>query len=284
MTRGIPTPDALKQQVRHLWEVEKLRPQQIADRLGITIGQVNGLSTRLHLHYDGVQRPLKPGSRHDVAAISRFRKAAVEHPGDYGVLKKGRNQRKLGERVLKGPWKGLPIYSLTLEERATCPRYCGQWLTCYGNQMGRAVRYRHGAQLEAAILLDLLGLDRRHPGGFVVRLHILGDFYSVGYVDFWRICLDDFPGLRVFGYTARRPSEPIGHEIAKLRDERWDRFAIRTSHFPSGPRTWVIEKPEDAPADAIICPAQTGGASHCGACALCWAPAAKHRPIAFLQH
>ena len=280
MTRGIKTPDHIKEGVLARWGF--MGPQEIADDMGITLGQVNVLATRHHLHFDGVRRPLKPGDPAAVNSYSRFRKAKLEHPGERGVLKPGAYQRKLGAKVLKGAWKGMPIFSLTLEERATCPRTCKQWLDCYGNQMGRAVRYRHGAPLESAILLDLFQLDRQHPGGFVVRLHILGDFYSPQYVDFWRHCLEDFPGLHVFGYTARLPADPIGAAVTSLRDARWDRFAIRTSGGKTGPRTLVVKR--KAPAGAIICPAQTGGTTHCGACALCWATAARHRPIAFKQH
>lgn len=282
MTRGIKTPDHIKEGVKARWGA--MTPEEIAADMGLTIGQVNGLSTRLHLHYDGVRRPMTPGDPAAVKGYSRFRKASVEHPGDRGVLKPGAYQRKLGAKVLKGAWKGMPIYSLTLEERATCPRACKQWLDCYGNQMGRAVRYRHGAALESAILLDLFQLDRQHPRGFVVRLHILGDFYSPQYVDFWRYCLEDFPGLHVFGYTARQGADEIARRVEVLRNLNWDRFAIRTSGANYGPRTRVIQKASAARPGDIICPAQTGGTTHCGACALCWAPAARHRPIAFLAH
>ena len=37
--------------------------------------------------------------------------------------------------VTKGRWRGYPVFTLTLEERATCPSYCEQWDECYGNNM-----------------------------------------------------------------------------------------------------------------------------------------------------
>lgn len=36
------------------------------------------------------------------------------------LLVSGTNQRKIGRIVSKGRWKGFPLYTLTLEERATC--------------------------------------------------------------------------------------------------------------------------------------------------------------------
>src|SRR5690606_6120577 len=43
------------------------------------------------------------------------------------VLKSGHQSRKIGAFVAKGPRRGWPIYTLTLEERATCPRNCREW-------------------------------------------------------------------------------------------------------------------------------------------------------------
>ncbi len=55
--------------------------------------------------------------------------------GDTWALKSGGNNRKIGGVILKGHWKGFPIYGLTLEERATCPTSCHHWRSCYGNRM-----------------------------------------------------------------------------------------------------------------------------------------------------
>jgi hypothetical protein len=191
----------------------------------------------------------------------------------------------LGPFVRKGKWKGFPIFSLTLEERATCPRTCSQWLTCYGNNMGRSIRYEAGPVLEAQIWRELIALQKQEPQGFVVRLHILGDFYSVNYVRMWKRALQTFPALHVFGYTARnslpgrKNPDPIGVAIEDLRTRMWDRFAVRTSGAHTGPRTKVIADEKDK-GDAIVCPAQTRGRT-CATCALCWS---TRKPIAFLQH
>lgn len=56
-------------------------------------------------------------------------------------LVSGHNNPKLGKAILKGPRAGWPIYQLSLEERATCPRSCEQWSTCYGNAMHLARRH-----------------------------------------------------------------------------------------------------------------------------------------------
>lgn len=194
------------------------------------------------------------------------------------LLKSGANNRKIGGLVTKGPWSGMPIFTLTLEERATCPRSCLQWKSCYGNHMHMAQRIAHGPAMERRLKAELERLSRWHPQGFVVRLHVLGDFYSMAYCEFWAAMLWLYPELRIFGYTAHQPGTPIGDYLAALRDQSWDRFAIRTSGGPEGSvRALVGEAGEGQ----IACPAQTSKTESCGTCALCWG---TKRDIVFREH
>ncbi|HEV2080051.1 MAG TPA: hypothetical protein VGR19_09195, partial [Allosphingosinicella sp.] len=98
------------------------------------------------------------------------------------VLKTGHQSRKIGKIVDKGARRGWPIFTLTLEERATCPSTCKAWGFCYGNNMQAAERIVAGAELEERLWDELKALQAAHPGGYLVRLHVLGDFYSLQYV------------------------------------------------------------------------------------------------------
>lgn len=198
------------------------------------------------------------------------------------VLKSGHQSRKIGAFATKGPRKGWPIYTLTLEERNTCPRTCREWLTCYGNNMQAAERIEHGDELELALEAEVGALAQAHPGGFIVRLHVLGDFYSAAYVAFWRRMLAALPALNLFGFTAHDPASPIGRAVALLAaDFGWSRAAIRFSGAPHELRaSRVIGAGEDDDA-AILCPAQTGATDCCGTCTLCWQ---SDRSIAFRRH
>ncbi|RKQ70145.1 hypothetical protein [Oceanibaculum indicum] len=208
------------------------------------------------------------------------------------LLVSGANQRKLGDRVTAGPWKGMPIYALTLEERATCPVSCHHWHDCYGNSMPFARRHREGAALEARLMDEVTALSCAHPRGFVIRLHLLGDFYSLDYVRLWAALMKTHRALHVFGYTAWPVGTPIGNELFGMARRNWQRFAIRrsvTSDRAEGRTAVTITDPADLPAGAILCPAQKadgvpGALPCCGACGACWHPAARHRPIAFLLH
>lgn len=272
-----------------LWEQYGGRVHRIAREMGRTPGSIAGKSRILGLQFHGGRATVLKAGDKRLVGMATVHTHMVRRP-DGAVLKSGDNQRKLGPRITKGIWKGLPLYSLTLEERATCSDSCPLLAACYGNNMGRSIRYRHGEALEASLYRELTALQHRHPRGFVVRLHILGDFYEPRYVHFWAACLERFPALQVFGYTAWQPDTEIGSVIARIRDRYWDRFAIRTSGAKEGPRTMVIDphatcipmrQERDHP---IICPAQTGKTKNCGTCGLCWSAAAKDRPIAFLQH
>ena len=98
---------------------------------------------------------------------------------DQWCLKSGENSAKIGGLIVKGRWRGFPVYTLTLEERATCPRTCHHWRSCFGNGTHLADRIAAGANLEWRLEREVALLDIDHPRGFVVRLHVLGDFYSV---------------------------------------------------------------------------------------------------------
>jgi hypothetical protein len=113
----------------------------------------------------------------------------------------------------------------------------------------------------------------------MIRLHILGDFYSIGYVALWERALAAFPALHVFGFTARdREADPIGEAVERLAAADWSRFAIRFSGAAGRRRASRIGVGDP---DAITCPAQTGKTECCATCALCWQ---SDRSISFIAH
>lgn len=195
------------------------------------------------------------------------------------VLKTGHQSRKIGKTVAKGHRKGWPIFTLTLEERATCPRTCEAWAGCYGNNMQAAERITPGHALEVALIGELAALQRKHPAGFMVRLHVLGDFYSTEYVALWAAAIEACPALHVFGFTARLPGTEIGDALWQLAGNHWARFAVRFSGMRG--ETMASQLVPDEDPMAILCPAQTGATDCCATCALCWQ---SDRSIAFRRH
>ena len=197
------------------------------------------------------------------------------------LLQPAANNAKLGggrKAITKGKWRGMTMYQLTLEERATCPRSCEQWKVCYGNNMPFANRINHQSPAFFGELeQEVKELASKHSNGFVVRLHVLGDFYSVGYVRFWERMLKQHEQLRLFGYTHRDSSSAIGTAISALNTAgAWIRWSDA-----GGPMSANTDKTDGTEAEGIPCPEQTGKTESCMTCGLCWA---TPLPIRFMVH
>lgn len=242
-----------------------------------------------HTHLGG-SRPIKLANDHTAivnaeTAHPHLRRAPSENEN---ILKGGENSRKLGSVVNVGKWNGFPIFSLTLEERATCPNTCEVWNNCYGNGMSqqRAWRYKHGGELQRHLERELriLSLDAATSNGFVVRIHTLGDFYSVEYVEWWMEQFVINPPLHAWCYTAHEKDPPIGIALQKVVREFPGRFSLRWSNAGAVKDGTVVVDPKVVDLSTIsarICPAQTGAKADCGSCAFCWE---SNAPIVFLEH
>jgi len=155
---------------------------------------------------------------------------------------------------------------------------------CYGNHMPWAKRVDHTTddflpRLEQEIE-DLLAVRGR--AGILVRLHALGDFYSVDYVRFWRMLLMRHKRLAVYGYTARDVDSDIGWAIRGLAADFRERAMIRFSNAAWPLMATVpITRPEQCPPNAFVCPEQTGRTQACATCAACWG---TPKNVAFIAH
>lgn len=224
---------------------------------------------------------------------TRYKKSVVPVPSSppksgLFVLKESTTNKKLGSGgkvIQKGRYRGMPLYSLTLEERATCWGGCPNLSTCYGDNMPFAKRYQPGPALETALVQDLSSLSARHPDGFVIRLHVLGDFYSTDYVAFWQACLTRFPALRIFGYTHWPAQHPIGHALTHLVLTNADRVALRRSDGDRQtdflPVAMTVGRDAPAVPGTVLCPEQTGQTASCTTCGLCMN---GHTSVSFRDH
>jgi hypothetical protein len=201
------------------------------------------------------------------------------------LLVSGFNNRKIGARVAKGRLRGAGIFMLSLEERATCATDCEQRGVCYGNGMQLARRHRIG---DPEVFFERLeGELRTHIakyGMILVRLHVLGDFPSAAYVEFWSEMLASYDGLNIYGYTRWRDSDKIGAAIEAVKKAYPERFRIRWSGLDYDGASVIDRTPEAAIVpEGIVCPAQTDATACCATCALCWdAPSARN--IVFIKH
>lgn len=274
--------------------------QAIAEATGLKIAQVKNLLN----HVPGLKRTMMrhaPIHSHpsSVAPDNWNRPAVIEGRTQFPtrvipsadrkrLLISGVNNSKTGAMVTKGEWVKMPIYTLTLEERATCSSHCFMYAGCYGNSMHFAPRTKNDADLIPRLDRELHALATAHPNGFVVRLHILGDFFSPEYAWAWATWLAQLPELHVFGYTARSHEHDarIWAGIARMNIFK-DRCFIRVSSAKSKPGGatvigWLPDKPRVA--EGIVCPAQTSKTIGCASCGLCWASEARDETIVFIKH
>lgn len=230
--------------------------------------------------------PRLPTLEHAAAREGRtYFGKSVKDPGAMtNLLVSGHSNVKIGRDVRVGKFKGWWLYTLSLEERKTCPRACHHWQNCYGNSMPYAKRIDHTAPeflplLEANI--ERLLAVRNRPG-VIVRLHALGDFYSEAYVSFWLRMLTTHRNLIIFGYTAWLTDTRIGASVDRLVDLFPGRAMIRFSNGGYSSRSTVpITDAEACPPGAFVCPEQTGQFDACGKCGACWTTL---KNVAFMAH
>lgn len=223
---------------------------------------------------------LKPNNPALAQAVTIHPKR-VKSPLETTILKSVADNRKVGHGtnvVSKGRWAGYPMYQLSLQERATCTRSCRQWAACYGNNMTFAFRIDHThpeffPKLEAE--LQLLAKTYRH--GFVVRLHVLGDFYSQSYLNFWVQQTQAYKNLHIFGFTHHLRESEIGETVTEWnRDDRvWVRFSDQGGEMSAN------VGPEEDTTLGFQCPQQVDKTESCLTCAACWSTT---RPVRFLPH
>lgn len=230
------------------------------------------------------KQPLVLAEDHPAVVEGRplFRRSANEHKRHKArILVSGHNSRKIGKTVTKGALCSFPIYTLTLTERATCPRDCPLYLGCYGNRSPWSIRWPADAETENRIEAELADLQHTYPGGFLVRLHVLGDFYSTGYVARWHTWMLRFPALHVFGFTARH-GDDIADALVRMELVFGRRWVVRSSEGrqPGLPISRVVSDP--AATEGIHCPAQQHKTAACATCALCWS--APDKIILFTPH
>jgi len=240
---------------------------------------------------DRQQASLPPGHPAIIGATTLFPKSVVDAADTPRLLVSGHNSAKLGRVVLKGPWRGMPIFLLTLVERETCPATCGLWAECFGNAMPLARRHRYSPELVARLEEELRAKSIEHRRtGFVVRLHNLGDFPDAGYAKRWLHWMAQMPQIHAFGYTAHRASTEVGRIIntaGAMFPDRWAiRFSVPPDDDPQPRQATTIWRQAEGPnvPEGIVCPAQTHKTAACATCGLCWAPAAASKRIVFIGH
>jgi len=217
---------------------------------------------------------------------TRYQKSKKSLGGySHDILKKPSSAKLggAGRYVKKGKLKGAEVYTLTLTERETCPSSCGHWDDCYGNNMPFAHRLEHGPELESRLMVEVA--DKCYKAmakgrKVLVRLHVLGDFYSAHYVHVWHSLMSQFSNLNVWGYTHVTANDNYDtyNALHRMRIEHGDRWAVRWSDTGGA----FSANSEELNYKGIVCPEQEGKTQACTTCSLCWD--APDKNIIFKTH
>ena len=166
--------------------------------------------------------------------------------------------------------------SLSLPPLKTCPgktEFCSR--LCYGLN-GRFTHPRmreiYQSNLEASKQADFVErivskILKTNAEAF--RLHVVGDFYSVEYVEKWLEIADRLPDVKFFGSTRSWRVPGLRDTVKRFRDlaNVYLRASIDPTH-PDKPscswRVWSIE------GEGEPCPHDYGLAENCVSCKKCW--------------
>ena len=219
-----------------------------------------------------ILRPNNPALAQAVTIHPRMRRS----PTETTILKSVSDNKKMGKGgnvISKGKWAGMPMFQMSLEERATCPRTCPQWASCFANNMAFAHRIDHTHPDFLPVLHDEIhALARKYRHGFVIRPHVIGDYYSPEYVAFWINQTAEHENLHIFGFTH------------SLRDSKMGRMI---TEWNKNPRVWVRfsdqggEMSANVEGEGIQCPEQTDKTDSCLTCGICWSTT---KPVRFIAH
>jgi hypothetical protein len=212
--------------------------------------------------------------------VSTIYQKSIKDPSLFSVLKKGSSNKKLGFKITSKRWSGKRLYSLTLVERETCPTSCHHWDDCYGNNMPFAHRFSTIGLLPK-LKEEIDSLMQKHKEGIVIRLHVLGDFMTTEYVEFWEQMLFDYRKLCLFGYTGREEDSEVGKAIWLMNTRFSERCVIRYSRSKGYEGSNLYAAEESFEGASFDCPEQTGKVKDCASCGLCWT---TQKTVRFLTH
>jgi len=168
----------------------------------------------------------------------------------------------------------LPSFSLPVLE--TCPgktEFCSR--LCYGLN-GRFTRQRmreiYQNNLQAskqAAFVDRMVSEILKTKARVFRLHVVGDFYSVKYVEKWIEIANRLPSVKFFGSTRSWRVLRLRDAVERFRDlpNVYLRASIDFSHLDRPPCSWGVWSIEG---EGDPCPHDYGLVETCITWMKCW--------------
>lgn len=171
------------------------------------------------------------------------------------------------------------VYTFSLPSFETCPGatdWCRQH--CYAHRYEKfrpnvqdAYRRNLEISLDPAKLvnrvLNVLPLHASH-----MRIHVAGDFYSVPYIDAWRLIVHLRPHTKFWAYTRSWVIPELLDALEQLRSlPNIELFASIDPGMPNPTEHWRVAYIEDDPrASGLLCPHQEDKVTSCLECGYCF--------------
>ena len=167
------------------------------------------------------------------------------------------------------PSFSLPILRTCPGKTEACKRLCYGLNGRFNRQKVREIYENNLQETKQASFVDRMVSEILGTGARVLRLHVIGDFYSAKYVGKWIEIANRLPDVKFFGSTRSWRVPRIRGALKNFHDlpNVYLRASIDLSHLdrpPSGWGVWSIEGPGDP------CLHDYGLVENCTACMKCW--------------
>ena len=168
----------------------------------------------------------------------------------------------------------LPSFSLPVLK--TCPgktEFCSR--LCYGlrgrftHQKMREIYQTNLKASKQADFVERIVREILKTKTRAFRLHVVGDFYSVEYVEKWIEIADRLPDVKFFGSTRSWRVPELRHAVERFRDlpNVYLRASVDFSHSDQPSDSWGVWTIEG---EGDPCPHDYGLVKNCITCKKCW--------------
>lgn len=179
--------------------------------------------------------------------------------------------------ISRGNLKTGTLPSFSLPVLTTCPGktpFCERY--CYGLKGWFTLEQIKGAndrRLDATLrddFVDIIVHEIRKSRAPAFRLHVIGDFYSVEYVEKWIEIANRLPKVIFFGSTRSWRCEFLSEVLKRFRGlpNVYIKASIdltdNLNPFSCGWRVWSVE------GEGVPCPHDLGLVENCAVCQRCW--------------
>jgi hypothetical protein len=169
------------------------------------------------------------------------------------------------------------IYNFSLPVFVTCPcmtQFCKQY--CYGTHNWYRKQWMKDKLQEKFELSSTDDFVRQISNEIniarpkVIRIHITGDFYSVGYIQKWHDIISAFPDIIFYGYTRVWRDVGLNHVIQQVMHECSNlhlRASVDFTHIER-PNGWL--QYSTVQGEGMHCPHDLDEVDSCEYCGQCW--------------